>query len=177
MELRLPHMLHLFNVFHENDGKENCAQVLEEEVNKMFGTKSLKEETEWQYFIIQLPARYIPTRCRTCKCPIYQAQESGRLPDLHPGAWIHFCLRREIFLCVFLSESITLIIMSSHSWSKQYLQHFNYCSIENTQGSMYSLHLFHPFSFSSSQSSNKPDGSETACCKQYIPFRSPHWGV
>ena len=44
MELRLPHMLHLFNVFRENDGKENCAQVLEEEVNKMFGTKSLNDE-------------------------------------------------------------------------------------------------------------------------------------
>ena len=37
-------MLHLFNVFRENDGKENYAQVLEEEVNKMFGTKSLNDE-------------------------------------------------------------------------------------------------------------------------------------
>ena len=37
-------MLHLFNVFRENDGKENCAQVLEEEVIKMFGTKSLSDE-------------------------------------------------------------------------------------------------------------------------------------
>ena len=37
MELRVPHMLHLFNVFRENDGKENYAQVLEEEVYKMFG--------------------------------------------------------------------------------------------------------------------------------------------
>ena len=36
MELRLPHMLHLYNVFLENDGKENCAQVLEEEINKSF---------------------------------------------------------------------------------------------------------------------------------------------
>src|SRR3989337_2465856 len=44
MELRLPHMLHLFNVFRGNDGKENYAQVLEEEVNKMFGTKSLNDE-------------------------------------------------------------------------------------------------------------------------------------
>ena len=35
-------MLHLFNIFHENDGKENCAQVLEE-VNKMFGI-SLNDE-------------------------------------------------------------------------------------------------------------------------------------
>ena len=37
-------MLHLFNVFHGNDGKENCAQVLEEECVKMFGTKSLNGE-------------------------------------------------------------------------------------------------------------------------------------
>ena len=36
-------MLHIFNVFHENDGKENCAQVLEE-VNKMFGSKSLNDK-------------------------------------------------------------------------------------------------------------------------------------
>ena len=37
-------MLHLFNVFRENDGSENCAQLLEEEVNKMFGTKYLNDE-------------------------------------------------------------------------------------------------------------------------------------
>ena len=37
-------MLHLFNVFRENDGKENCAQVLEEECIRMFGTKSLNDE-------------------------------------------------------------------------------------------------------------------------------------
>ena len=44
MELRFPHMLHLFNIFRENDGKENCAQVLEEDCNKMFGTRSLNDE-------------------------------------------------------------------------------------------------------------------------------------
>ena len=44
MELSLPHTLHLFNIFRENDGKENCAQVLEEEIYKMFGTKSLYDE-------------------------------------------------------------------------------------------------------------------------------------
>ena len=44
MELRVPHMLHLFNVFRENDGTENCAQVLEEEVYKMFCMKSLNDE-------------------------------------------------------------------------------------------------------------------------------------
>ena len=37
-------MLHLFNIFRENDGKENCAEVLEEECIKMFGTKSLNDE-------------------------------------------------------------------------------------------------------------------------------------
>ena len=44
MELSLPHTLHLFNIFHEYDGKENCAKVLEEECNKMFGTKYLNDE-------------------------------------------------------------------------------------------------------------------------------------
>ena len=44
MELSLPHTLHLFNIFRENDGKENCAQVLEEECIKMFGTRSLCDE-------------------------------------------------------------------------------------------------------------------------------------
>ena len=37
-------MLHLFNIFRENDGKENCAQLLEEECIKMFGTKYLNDE-------------------------------------------------------------------------------------------------------------------------------------
>ena len=40
-------MLHLFNVFRENDGKENSAQVLEEEVYKMFGTKYLNDENDF----------------------------------------------------------------------------------------------------------------------------------
>ena len=43
MELSLSHTLRLFNIFREYDEKENCAQVLEEEVYKMFGTKSLNE--------------------------------------------------------------------------------------------------------------------------------------
>ena len=33
MDLSLSHTLHLFNIFRENDEKENCAQVLEEECN------------------------------------------------------------------------------------------------------------------------------------------------
>ena len=44
MELSLSHTLRLFNIFREYDGKENCAQVLEEEIYKMFGTKSLYDE-------------------------------------------------------------------------------------------------------------------------------------
>ena len=43
MELSLPHTLHLFNIFRENDGKENYAQFLEECI-KMFGTRSLYDE-------------------------------------------------------------------------------------------------------------------------------------
>ena len=43
-------MLHLFNVFRENNGKENCAQVLEEEVNKMFGIKYLNDEHDCNVF-------------------------------------------------------------------------------------------------------------------------------
>ena len=37
-------MLHLFNVFRENDGKENCAQLIEEEFYKMFDKNSLNDE-------------------------------------------------------------------------------------------------------------------------------------
>ena len=44
MELSLSHTLHLFNIFREYDGKENCAKVLEEECIRMFGTKYLNDE-------------------------------------------------------------------------------------------------------------------------------------
>ena len=37
-------MLHLFNIFRENDGKENYAQVLEEELHKMHGIKYVNDE-------------------------------------------------------------------------------------------------------------------------------------
>ena len=40
----MPHMLHLFNVFHENEGKENCAKVLEEELHRMLGIKNVNDE-------------------------------------------------------------------------------------------------------------------------------------
>ena len=44
MELSLPYIIRLYHVFLENDGKENCAKVLEEECNRMFGTKYLNDE-------------------------------------------------------------------------------------------------------------------------------------
>ena len=44
MEFRLHHIIHLYNVFRENDGKENCAQLLEEECCKMFGIESMNDE-------------------------------------------------------------------------------------------------------------------------------------
>ena len=37
MELRLLLIIHLHHVFLENDGKKNCAQLIEENFNKMFG--------------------------------------------------------------------------------------------------------------------------------------------
>ena len=40
----MPHMLHLFNVFREYDGKENCAQVLEEEIRRILGMKYVNDE-------------------------------------------------------------------------------------------------------------------------------------
>ena len=44
MELSLPHMLHLFNIFREYDAKENCAKVLEEELHRMVGMKYVNDE-------------------------------------------------------------------------------------------------------------------------------------
>ena len=44
MEFSLSRTLRLFNIFRENDGNKNCAKVLEEEVNKMFGSKYLNDE-------------------------------------------------------------------------------------------------------------------------------------
>ena len=45
MELRLHHIIDpLCNIVLQNDGKKNCAQVLEEECIKMFGTKYLNDE-------------------------------------------------------------------------------------------------------------------------------------
>src|SRR3989337_1664938 len=50
MELWLHHIIdHLYNIFLENDGSENCAQLLEEEVKKMFGTKYLNDEHDCNF--------------------------------------------------------------------------------------------------------------------------------
>ena len=37
-------MLHLFNIFHEYDGKDNFSQVLEEELHGMLGMKYVNDE-------------------------------------------------------------------------------------------------------------------------------------
>ena len=38
MELRLHNIIdHLYNIFLQNDGSENCAKWIEEEFNKMIG--------------------------------------------------------------------------------------------------------------------------------------------
>src|SRR4051812_43294438 len=46
MELSLSHTLHLFNVFREYDRKENCAQVLEEELHSMLGIKYVNDDND-----------------------------------------------------------------------------------------------------------------------------------
>ena len=48
MELSLSHTLHLFTIVRKYDGKENYAQLIEEEFNKIFGIKSLNDEYELQ---------------------------------------------------------------------------------------------------------------------------------
>ena len=44
MELSLSRTLRLFNIFRENNGRENCAQVLEEQIYRMFDTKYLNDD-------------------------------------------------------------------------------------------------------------------------------------
>ena len=44
MELSLSHTLRIFNIIREFDEKENCSQVLEEEIYRIFGTRSLNDE-------------------------------------------------------------------------------------------------------------------------------------
>ena len=38
------HIIRLYHVFRENDGKQNCAQFIEEEFYKMFDIKSMNDE-------------------------------------------------------------------------------------------------------------------------------------
>ena len=45
-------MLHIFNIFHENHGKENHAQLLAEEVYKMFGTKYWNDDHDYIVFSV-----------------------------------------------------------------------------------------------------------------------------
>src|SRR3990170_8492759 len=47
MELKLHQMLYLYEVFLENKDSDNCAQLVEEGFNKMFGIKSLNDEHDF----------------------------------------------------------------------------------------------------------------------------------
>ena len=60
MELSLSHTLHLFNIFREYDGKDNCAQVLEEEISKMFGTKYFNDEHDCNVVSMNSLNIYLP---------------------------------------------------------------------------------------------------------------------
>ena len=65
MEFRLHHIIdHLYNIFLENDGSENCAQLLEEEVNKMLGTKYLSDEHD--YNVVSVNSLYIQNANDDC---------------------------------------------------------------------------------------------------------------
>ena len=45
MEIGLPQIVrYLYNVYLENKNSDHCAQLLEEEFNKIFGIKSLDDE-------------------------------------------------------------------------------------------------------------------------------------
>ena len=50
MEFRLHHLVRLFNVFRENDGLENCAQLVEEEFMKRLNENSLNDEHDCNVF-------------------------------------------------------------------------------------------------------------------------------
>ena len=47
MDLSLSHTLYLFNIFRECDEKENCAQVLEEELHRILGMKYVNDEHDY----------------------------------------------------------------------------------------------------------------------------------
>ena len=56
MELRLHRIIdYLYNIFLENDGSENCAQLLLKEVNKMFGAKYLNDEHDCNVISMNYP--------------------------------------------------------------------------------------------------------------------------
>ena len=50
MELSLSHTVRLFNIFRGYDGKENCAQVLEEELHIILGLKYVNDEHDCNVF-------------------------------------------------------------------------------------------------------------------------------
>ena len=59
-------MLHLFNIFHENKDSDNCAKVLEEECNKMFGIQSLNDEHDCN--VVSMNSLNIHSTNDDCTC-------------------------------------------------------------------------------------------------------------
>ena len=75
-------MLHLFNIFRENDGKENCAEVLEEEVYKMFGTKFLNDGHNCNVVTLQ-QSTCLPSSMADGKGP--ESRQQRALPSAADG--------------------------------------------------------------------------------------------
>ena len=84
MELSLPDMLHLFNIFREYHGKENCAKVLEEECIKMFGTKSLNDEHDFN--VVSMNSLNTPST--NDDCTSYDENVSYKHVDFCGVDWI-----------------------------------------------------------------------------------------
>ena len=76
-------MLYLFNIFRENDVKENCAQVLEEECIKMLGTESLNDEHDCN--VVSINSLNIHSTNTSRKTPIRPDWLGPFVPVLEPG--------------------------------------------------------------------------------------------
>ena len=77
MELSLSHTLHLFNIFRKYDGKENCAQVLEEELHRMLGIIYVNDENDCN--VVSMNTLNIHDA--NCDCIIYDENISYKHVD------------------------------------------------------------------------------------------------
>ena len=118
MELSLPHTLHLFNIFRENDGKENCAQVLEEEVYKMFDTKSLNDEHDCN--VVSMNSFNIHST--NDDCTSYDENVSYKHVNFCGVHWVckytpnredRYCKRHKYLETKLLQESLDVVLKNS----------------------------------------------------------------